>query len=215
MLADGYHDIVNAKLLPDSLTEKILEALKSKNTTETSTANFTNTMATGSRRRLNSNRTIKLAVIAGAGSIIGISVILTVCLIVCWRRVPKIIKDLITALKHMIFFNGPIRAVLELFYPTICLSLMNIMRNEGSRSTMISSGFKIVVCVALIPFSLNFVIKYEPMIEDRNFHLKYGALFSNLERLNKPKAIYFPPMFLIHRLLMAVLITCMGFNLVF
>ena len=93
MLADGYHDIVNAKLLPDSLTEKILEALKSKNTTETSTANFTNTMATGSRRRLNSNRTIKLAVIAGAGSIIGISVIITVCLIVCWRRVPKIIKD--------------------------------------------------------------------------------------------------------------------------
>ena len=110
----------------------------------------------------------------------------------------------------MLFFNGPIRAVLELFYPTICLSLMNLMHNEGTRST----GFKIAVCLGLVPFSLNFVLKNETLIEDKEFHLKYGALFTNVERFKKPKAIYYPFVFLMHRLLMAVIITCMGFSLV-
>ena len=77
----------------------------------------------------------------------------------------------------MIFFNGPIRSALELFYPTLILSLMTLMHDKGTRSTMVSAGFKVAICVSLVPFSLNFIMKNEPLKEDRNFHIKYGAFF--------------------------------------
>ena len=79
---------------------------------------------------------------------------------------------------------------------------------------MVSAGFKVAVCASIVPFSLNFIIKNEALMEDRDFHLKYGALFTNVEKYNKPKAMYYPFVFLAHRLLMAVIIACMGFNLV-
>ena len=163
------------------MVDKIRQAFNSTNISDANTTDSTNTTDTGSRRRLISKQTIKRAVIAGAGSVIGISVFMIVCLIVFWRKVPKIIKDQIVTFKQMLFFNGPIRAVFELFYPTMCLSLMTVMHNEGKRSTMISSGFKIAVCLGLVPFSLNFVVKNETLIEDKDFHLKYGALFTNVE----------------------------------
>ena len=116
MLTSGYHDIINAKLIPDSITQKITQAFNSTNTE--------------ARRLLNSKHRIKIAVIALASSVTGFVVITTLGLIVLWRRVPKSIKNKLTALKYMIFFNGPIRTAIELFYPTLCLSLITIMHND-------------------------------------------------------------------------------------
>ena len=40
----------------------------------------------------------------------------------------------------MIFYNVPIRLALELYYPTLRQSLMNIVKNNKSGSIMIFSG---------------------------------------------------------------------------
>ena len=79
---------------------------------------------------------------------------------------------------------------------------------------MISAGVKVALCVSFVLFSLNFIFKFTDQMEDRDFHLKYGAFFTNIEKYNKPNAMFYPFMFLAHRLLMAIIIACMGFNLV-
>ena len=116
MLTNGYHDIINAKLIPDSVTSKIKMAFKSTNTE--------------ARRLLSSKHRIRIVVIALASCVTGFLVLSTLGLILFWGRVPKSIKDKLTALKYMIFFNVPIRTALELFYPTLCISLITIMNND-------------------------------------------------------------------------------------
>jgi hypothetical protein len=135
-------------------------------------------------------------------------------LIVFWRRVPKNIKDKLIAFKYIIFFNGIIRIALEFFYPTLCLSLITLMHHDQQSTTMISAGFKVAVCAGFVPFTLSFVAKNEALFEDKDFHLKYGAFFTNVEKYNKPNAMYYPCVFLAHRLLMAAIVACLGFNIV-
>jgi len=108
MLTNGYHDIINAKIIPDSITQKIVRAFDSTNST-----------GREALRLLNSNHNIKISVIALASTVLATLVLTTIGLIVFWRRVPKSIKDKLVQLKYMIFFNGPIRIALELFYPTL------------------------------------------------------------------------------------------------
>jgi hypothetical protein len=98
-------------------------------------------------------------VISLASTVMATLVLTTIGLIVFWRRVPKSIKDKLVTLKHMIFFNGPIRIALELFYPTLCISIITIMDNDQPSSTMISAGFKVALCIGFIPFTVSFVAK--------------------------------------------------------
>ena len=69
MFNDGYHDIIIAKLIPESWNYKILYAFKSSNTT-----NFTNKKDAWLRRLL-SKKKIKLAVILIALSVIAVLVL--------------------------------------------------------------------------------------------------------------------------------------------
>ncbi len=163
---------------------------------------------------LSSKKRIKLALIALGASVTGLLVFTALGLIAFWSRVPKSFKKRLTSLKHMIFFNGPIRSALELFYPMLIVSLMTLIKNNQSSSTMISAGVKVAICFGFLPFSLSFVFKFSDKMEDRNFLLKYGAFFTNIEKYNKPQAMFYPFLFLVHRFLMAIIIACMGFNLV-
>lgn len=204
MFTEGYHELINAKLLPDSTTQKIVQLFK-----DTEDKN-----GKGSRRVLSKKHRIKLAVISLATIIAGLLVLMIIALVLCWRRIPKNVKDKVVQLKHMIFFNAPIRLALELYYPTLCESLVNIVKNDKTSSTMIFSGVKIALCAGFLPFSLNFAASFADQMDKRDFHLTFGAFFTNVERYNKPKAMYFPFVFLAHRFVMAVIITCIGFNLI-
>ena len=79
---------------------------------------------------------------------------------------------------------------------------------------MISAGFKVAVCAGFVPFSISFITKNVALYEDKDFHLKYGAFFTNVEKYNKSMAMYYPCVFLVHRLLMAIIIACLGFSIV-
>ena len=59
-------------------------------------------------------------------------------------------------------------------------------------------------------FVLNFLAKNQHLVEDKDFQQKFGTLFTNIELINKPKAAYYSFVFLLHRILMAITITCLG-----
>ena len=206
MLTNGYHDLINFKILPDSVTKKIARFFKD--------ADDKKSVGKKSQRILSVKQKVKVAVITLASTIAGILMLTIISLVLCWRRIPKNVKDKVMQVKHIIFFNGPIRLVLELYYPTLRLSLMNIVKNDQPDSIMILSGVKIAICAGLLPYSLNFCARYADQMEKKNFHLTFGALFTNVEKYNKPKAMYFPFVFLVHRFLLAVIISCVGFNLI-
>jgi hypothetical protein len=108
----GYHDIVNAKLIPDSVMEKIKAAFSSNKSDKIAQI--------GVLRMLKSKNKIKKAVFVVGGSIPILLCVLILSLKVFWPRAPQSIKTKIYSLKFMIFWNAPIRALLEMFYPMMC-----------------------------------------------------------------------------------------------
>ena len=57
---------------------------------------------------------------------------------------------------------------------------------------MISAGFKVAVCAGFVPFSISFMAKNVALFEDKDFHLKYGAFFTNVEKLFSIANVLFP-----------------------
>ena len=200
ILSRGYNDIINAKLIPDSIMVKIKEAFHSDNSDQP-----------GLLRMLSSSRKIKKAVFVLAGSI---PILICVLLLGCklfWHRVPRLIKKQVYSIKYMIFFNAPIRTLMEMFYPLMCQSLVTLLNpRDYPDSTVFSSIVLVSVLTGLCIFVLNFLTKNHNLVEDRDYQKRFGAFYTNIEIYNKPMAAYYSFIFLAHRLLMAITITCMG-----
>ena len=153
---------------------------------------------------------IKKAVFILGGSIPILLCMLILSFKVFWQRVPKQIKTQIYSLKFMIFWNAPIRALLEMFYPMMCNSLYVFWTyNQQTRQAIITSIVWVSVLTGSCFFVLNFLTKNKNLVEDKDYQQKFGAFYTNIELINKPKAVYYSFIFLLHRIIMAITITCL------
>ncbi len=66
------------------------------------------------------------------------------------------------------------------------------------------------VLTGSIFFILNFLTKNHHLVEDKDYQKKFGAFYTNIELINKPKAAYYSFIFVVHRTAMAITITCLG-----
>ena len=103
--------------------KKIKDAFSSDNPDQPSLLRMLNSSA--------SSKKIKRAVFVVGG---GIPILLCVFFIVLklfWHRVPQSIKRKIYSIKYMIFWNVPIRTMLEIFYPMISHSLVTLYNPQN------------------------------------------------------------------------------------
>lgn len=73
---------------------------------------------------------------------------------------------------------------------------------------------KVVILLLFTIFTFLFMIEKREEVDDEPFKQKYGAYFTNIETYLKPAAVHYPAVFLFRRLLMALTITFLKFNLV-
>ena len=119
---NGYHDIINAKLIPDFVVEKIKGAFLSDDPDKPSLLRMLGSSV--------SKKKIKMAVFVVCGSIPILLCVFLIALKVFWHRVPHSIKKNIYSIKYMIFWNVPIRTMLEIFYPLMSRSLVILLNPQ-------------------------------------------------------------------------------------
>ena len=83
-----------------------------------------------------------------------------------------------------------------------------MLRNQTNLS-MIFALAQVLVMFGIVPMTANFIIKNKDQIDTKPFQIKYGAMFTNVETYKKPSAAFFSFIYLVHRLLMALVIACL------
>jgi len=106
-----------------------------------------------------------------------------------------------------------IRTLLEMFYPMMLLSLKALRESERP-SRAWSEIVKVTVFSVFLVFTFIFMVEKREEVDDEAFKERYGAYLTNVETYLKPSAVHFPAVFMLRRLVMALTITFLKFNLV-
>ena len=134
MVKKSYESIIHVKLIPESLMTKLKACFGIKPTVKQEDQ--------PSERRLLQELTSKQIrtnqIILGAI----VLVLVAVCVVVfvlrrkIWAKLPQRIKAILISLPRMFMWNGVIRTLLELFYPTTLLALTTAAANLQNKSKL-------------------------------------------------------------------------------
>ena len=106
----------------------------------------------------------------------------------------------------MFIWNGVIRTLLEMFYPTTLVAMSTAAANMHNKS-------KLGVPIAQVGFFVGFfgvtaihIESKKEEIDTADYKSKYGAYFTNVETYIKPRAVHYSTIFLARRLTIALTI---------
>ena len=142
-------------------------------------------------------------------------VLLVLCL--CRNHIAKRLstkhRKLLYSYYRMFFWNMFIRTGSELFYPLLLTSCLSIMETRRA-SANIKNIVIVVVGIAYMAFTLIFMQKHKDDVGLPQFQEPYGAFMTNLETYKKPKAVYYPFVFLLRRASLVLIIIFLRVNLI-
>ena len=95
----------------------------------------------------------------------------------------------------------------------ILLALKRLYESENPKKLW-TDILKVVVLSAFLIFTFLFMVEKREEVDDEAFKEKYGAYLTNVETYLKPSAVHYPAVVLLRRLIMAITITFLRFNLV-
>ena len=107
-----------------------------------------------------------------------------------------------------------IRTLLELFYPTILGAFVAAVLNKHSAKKMGVQILTIIIFFAFMVFTFVFMRRNKDKVDSEAFKTSYGAYLTNVETYKKPKAVYYPFIFMIRRFIIAIIISCMTKSIV-
>ncbi len=106
----------------------------------------------------------------------------------------------------MFIWNGVIRSMLELFYPTLLLAMTTVSKNMHDKSKLMMPVVQIGLFVAFFFVTATHIEHKKDFVDQAEYKSKYGAYFTNVETYLKPKAVHYSTIFLARRLMMAITI---------
>ena len=118
--------------------------------------------------------------------------------------------------KRSFFFNAPIRLLLEIYYPVLVCSLINIktskLSNEFEIIAFIISWIMVIICLGFSAFSIWFLSKnISNLYENEELKERYEALYDEMDTSRK-KALIYNIIFLVNRTALSFVLIYCTFN---
>jgi energy-converting hydrogenase Eha subunit A len=217
MVKKSYDSIIHVKLIPDELMTKVkaLFGIKTpiKNPEETDSEPSDSTsepthrkLSELSPKQIRNNR-IALGVVL-------LLIIISFAVVIIlrrriWAKLPLTVKNLLRSLPQMFIWNGVIRSLLELFYPTTLLAMSAAAANLHNKSKLAIPLAKIGFFVGFLGVTAIHIESKKEVIDTAEYKSKYGAYFTNVETYIKPRAVHYSTIFLARRLTIALTIVCL------
>jgi len=127
----------------------------------------------------------------------------------CFWRMPKSVKKVYLSLRNKLMFNSVLRSLLQSYLP-LCMSCMVSITHEGK-----AAGYILLTFLALCPFVVIFILKRQTVALGHPYlKQRIGTLYQNVETVGKSQALYFIPLFMIRRLIFAIMATTVNDPLV-
>ena len=106
----------------------------------------------------------------------------------------------------MFIWNGVIRSMLELFYPTVLLAMSTVSKNLDDKSKLTLPVIQIGIFIGFFFTTAVHIEQKKDIVDQAEYKSKYGAFFTNVETYLKPRALHYSTIFLARRLLIAITI---------
>ena len=106
----------------------------------------------------------------------------------------------------MFIWNGVIRSMLELFYPTVLLAMSTVSKNLDDKSKLTLPVIQIGIFIGFFFTTAVHIEQNKDIVDQAEYKSKYGAFFTNVETCLKPKALHYSTIFLFRRLIIAITI---------
>ena len=87
----------------------------------------------------------------------------------------------------MVVWNMFIRMGLQLFYPFVCYSMINIYKSDSIVQQAVDI-IKILVCLSFMAFTFVFMRRHAEDVDSKEFKQRYGGFMTNCETYKKPRA---------------------------
>lgn len=129
------------------------------------------------------------------------------------KRLSKNWRSRFMYVYNMVFWNFFIRLGIELFYPVVLVALLG-MYNTHEGSSITKDVAKVVFFSAFLAFTFFFLRTHKDEVDTKEFKSRYGAFVTDVETYKKPSTTYWPVIFMVRRLVLALNITFLKFNLV-
>lgn len=129
-----------------------------------------------------------------------------------YSRLPESYRKIFASIKNKLLFNSVLRLLLQSYLP-LCVSAM-VSLNYATRRLQSTSGLILIIALALCPIGVVYVLTKKRLVPIAHPHIKakIGTLYLNVETYGKKFALLFTPLFLVRRLLFAMIVVTVKEN---